>query len=267
VKGIDRRVLLGATGVLLAPLLAGPAFAQSPGWPSKPITYVVPFAAGGTTDILARLISDKLSKTLGQPIIVENKPGAGGNIGSDFAAKAAPDGYTILGGTISSHAINVSLYARMPYDPERSFAPITLIGSLPNVVAVSAENPIRSVQDLIAYAKANPGALTFASSGAGTSQHLAGELFKRMAGVEITHVPYKGSAPALQDLLGGHVSMVFDNVVSVATLIRSGKVRPLAVTSLNSPLTKSARSESIVRGDWTGVRLWQWVGRAIVRTT
>jgi tripartite-type tricarboxylate transporter receptor subunit TctC len=227
---LGRRAILAVAA--LAVLAAGPAFAQSAPWPSKPITYIVPFAAGGTTDILARLIGERLSKALGQPIIVENRPGAGGNIGSDFVARAAPDGYTILGGTISSHAINVSLYAKMPYDPEKNFAPITLIGSLANVLAVNADSPVRTVQELIAEAKAKPGALTFASSGAGTSQHLAGELFKRLAGVEITHIPYKGSAPALQDLIGGHVSMVFDNVVAVAALIKSGKVRPLGVTSL-----------------------------------
>ncbi len=224
--------LLALTAFVMTAALNGVA-AQPANWPSKPITYVVPFAPGGTTDILARLIGEKLSKSLGQPIVVENRPGAGGNIGSGFVAKAAPDGYTILGGTISSHAINVSLYPDLPYDPEKNFAPITLIGSLANVVAVNANSPIKTVQELIAEAKAKPGALTFASSGAGTSQHLSGELFKRMAGVEITHVPYKGSAPALQDLLGGHIAMVFDNVVSVASLIKSGKVRPLAVTSLN----------------------------------
>ena len=229
-KSLKKRVIIVIAA--LTTFVAGPAFAQAAPWPSKPITYVVPFAAGGTTDILARLIGEKLSKALGQPIIVENRPGAGGNIGSDFVARAAPDGYTILGGTISSHAINVSLYAKMPYDPEKNFAPITLIGSLANVLAVNADSPIRTVQELIAEAKAKPGALTFASSGAGTSQHLAGELFKRLAGVEITHIPYKGSSPALQDLIGGHVSMVFDNVVAVAALIKSGKVRPLGVTSL-----------------------------------
>ena len=229
-RSLKRCVIIGIAA--LTTFVAGPAFAQATPWPSKPITYVVPFAAGGTTDILARLIGEKLSKALGQPIIVENRPGAGGNIGSDFVARAVPDGYTILGGTISSHAINVSLYAKMPYDPEKNFAPITLIGSLANVLAVNADSPIRTVQELIAEAKAKPGALTFASSGAGTSQHLAGELFKRLAGVEITHIPYKGSAPALQDLIGGHVSMVFDNVVAVAALIKSGKVRPLGVTSL-----------------------------------
>ena len=223
--------LLALTAFVMAAALNGVA-AQPANWPSKPITYVVPFAAGGTTDILARLISEKLSNALGQPIIVENRPGAGGNIGSGFVAKAAPDGYTILGGTISSHAINVSIYPDIPYDPEKNFAPITLIGNLANVLAVNSNSAIKTVQELIAEAKAKPRVMTFASSGAGTSQHLAGELFKRMAGVEITHVPYKGSAPALQDLMGGHVTMVFDNIVAVAPLIKSGKVRPLGVTSL-----------------------------------
>ena len=232
--GVSSRRSLAASllaAALVALALPEGAAAQPAGWPSKPITYIVPFAAGGTTDVLGRVIGERLSKALGQPVIVENKPGAGGNLGSDFVARAAPDGYTILGGTVSSHAINVSLYARMPYDPERNFTPITQIGNLANVLAVNAESPIRSVQDLIREAKARPGALTFASSGAGTSQHLSGELFKRLAGVEITHVPYKGSAPALQDLLGGHVAIVFDNVVAVAPLIKAGKVRPLGVST------------------------------------
>src|SRR5512144_1372727 len=165
-------------------------------WPTKAATYVVPFAVGGNTDTLARIIGQKLSPALGQPVVVENKPGAGGNIGSDFVAKAKPDGYTILGGTISSHAINTSLYPKMPYDPVRDFAPVTLIGTNANVLIVPATSPAKSVQELIALAKAKPGTLTFASAGNGTSQHLAGELFKLLAKVDVVHVPYKDSAPA-----------------------------------------------------------------------
>ena len=220
-----------AMGIVLvaAAVCAVPAFAQDK-WPSKPITYVVPFAAGGTTDVLARLIGQKLSVALGQPVVVENKPGAGGNIGSDFVSKAAPDGYTILGGTISSHAINPSLYPKMPYDAVKSFVPITLIGTNPLVLIVPPSSKSTTLKELIAAAKAKPG-MTFASAGNGTSQHLAGEMLKGAAGIEITHVPYKGSGPAIQDLMGGQVDMMFDTTVVAAPQIKAGKVRPLAVTS------------------------------------
>ncbi len=210
--------------------VSGTATAQDK-WPSKPITYVVPFPAGGTTDILARLISQKLGPALGGTVIVENRAGAGGNIGSDFVAKAAPDGYTILGGTISSHAINVSLYPKLPYDPVKSFAPIALIGTNANVLVVGAASPYKTVQELTAAAKAKPGSVSFASAGNGTSQHLSGELYKGIAGLDMVHVPYKGSAPAMQDVIGGQVPMMFDTSVVAGPFIESGKVRALAVTS------------------------------------
>lgn len=211
--------------------LAGAASAADK-YPVKPITYVVPFAAGGTTDILGRLIGTRLSPMLGNtPIVVENRPGAGGNIGSDYVAKAKPDGYTLVGGTISSHAINVSLYPKMPYDPVKSFAPVALIGTLPNVLVVHASSPYRSVQDVIAAAKARPQAISFGSSGNGTSQHLSGELFKSMAGIEMLHVPFKGSAPSVQALLGEQVTLIFENILAAIPLIQSGKFRALAVTS------------------------------------
>ncbi|GAA0834535.1 tripartite tricarboxylate transporter substrate binding protein [Cupriavidus pauculus] len=210
--------------------LAPHAQAQGDSYPSKPITYVVPFAAGGTTDLLGRLIGQRLSQTLGQSVVVENRAGAGGNIGSDYVAKAAPDGYTILGGTISSHAINVSLYPKMPYDPIKNFQPIALIGTLPNVLVVNASSPWKSVQDVIAAAKAKPGSINFGSSGNGTSQHLAAELFANMAGLRMTHVPYKGSSQAVQALLGNQVDLVFENSVAAMPMIQSGKFRALATT-------------------------------------
>ena len=221
-----------AVALLLAAsaALAGPVFAQDK-WPSKPIKYIVPFPPGGTTDILARLIGAKLSTALGQPVLVENKAGAGGNIGSDFVAKSAADGYTILGGTISSHAINVSLYKDLPYDPIKDFVPVTLIGTNANVLVVDPKNPAKDLKELIAQIKARPGALSFASAGNGTSQHLSGELFKMMAGLDMVHIPYKGSAPAIQDVMGGQVPMMFDTTVVAAAHIRSGNVRALAVTS------------------------------------
>ncbi|MEP7156932.1 MAG: tripartite tricarboxylate transporter substrate binding protein [Betaproteobacteria bacterium] len=207
-----------------------PAFAQDK-WPSKPIKYIVPFPPGGTTDILARLLANKLSAALGQQVVVENKAGAGGNIGSDFVAKSAPDGYTILGGTISSHAINVSMYANMPYDPVKDFVPITLIGTNANVLVVDPKNPAKDLKELIAQAKAKPGAMSFASAGNGTSQHLSGELFKAMAGLQMEHIPYKGSAPAIQDVMAGQVPMMFDTTVVAGPHIKGGNVRALAVTS------------------------------------
>jgi tripartite-type tricarboxylate transporter receptor subunit TctC len=217
--------LLGVTTTFTVP-----AAAQDK-WPSKPITYVVPFPTGGTTDTLARLIAQRLGTALGTTVVVDNKPGAGGNIGSEFVARAAPDGYTILGGTISSHAINVSLYSKLGYDPVKSFAPITLIGSNPNVLVVPASSPYKSVADVLAAVRAKPGSIAFASAGNGTSQHLSGELFKTLAKVDLVHVPYKGSAPAIQDVMSGQVPMMFDTSVVAGPHIQSGKLRALAVTS------------------------------------
>jgi tripartite-type tricarboxylate transporter receptor subunit TctC len=219
-----------AVSSISAAIVAAPSHAQDK-WPSKPITYIVPFAAGGTTDVLARVIASKLGPALGTSVIVDNKPGAGGNIGSDYVAKSAPDGYTILGGTISSHAINVSLYPNMPYDPIKSFQPVTLIGTLPNVLVVNANSPYHNLKDLIAAAKARPEALTFGSSGNGTSQHLSSELFQSMTGAKMLHIPYKGSAPAMQALLGQQVDLVFENILAAVPLIQSGKLRALGVTS------------------------------------
>ena len=225
-----KRLLLSMLAVGCA-VAAGAVTAQDAKWPQKPITYIVPFPPGGTTDILARAIAVKLGPALGTTIVVENKPGAGGNIGSDFVAKAKPDGYTILGGTISSHAINPSIYPKMPYDAVKSFQPITLIGTNANVLVVGAASPYKTVQDVIAAAKAKPGSISFASAGNGTSQHLSGELFKSLAGISMEHVPYKGSGPAIQDVMAGHVPLMFDTTVVAAPHIQSGKVRALAVTS------------------------------------
>ena len=210
-------------------MLASGTHAQA--WPAKPIKWVVPFAPGGTTDILARTIGDKLAIALGQPVIIENKPGAGGGVGADYTAKAPADGYTIMGGTISTHAINASLYKSLPYDPVKDFAPITLIARVPNMLVVNPDVPAKNVAELIALMKANPAKYTFASSGNGTSQHLSGELFKTMAGVEMQHIPYKGSPPALQDVVGGQVTMTFDNITTAWPLAKGGKLRALAVTT------------------------------------
>ena len=227
---MHRRSLLATVAAVLASSLV-PALAQDR-WPSRPITYVVPFGAGGTTDVLARLITPKAAAALGTTFVIENKPGAGGSTGSDFTAKAAPDGYTIQGGTISSHAINVSLYARLPYDPIRNFQPITMIGSMPNILVVRADSPYKTVQDVVAAAKAKPGTINFASSGNGTSQHLSGVFFEQLTGGKLVHVPYKSSAESLNALLSGQgADMIFENLAPALPHIKAGKLRALGVTS------------------------------------
>ncbi len=204
------------------------AYAQ---YPNKPIKMVVPFPPGGTTDILARAVAADLQKALGQPVIVDNKAGAGGNIGSDYVAKSAPDGYTLLMGTVGTHAINVTLYPKMPYDAVKDFSPVSLVAGVPNVLVAAPNYPVNSVKDLIDAAKKSPDAVTFASSGNGTSIHLSGELFKQLAGVQMTHVPYKGSSAALPDVMSGQVNVMFDNAPSVMPQIKGGKLKAIAVTS------------------------------------
>jgi len=218
-----------AIGLLLA-CLAPLASAQA--YPNHAIRLVVPFPAGGTTDILARAVAQKLTESLGQSVVVDNRPGAGGNIGADVVAKSQPDGYTLLMGTVGTHAINPSVYAKMPYDHIKDFVPVVLVAGVPNVLVVNPSLPVNSVADLIKLAKAKPGTINFASSGNGTSIHLSGELFKTMAGVDMTHVPYKGSAPALTDLIAGQVQVMFDNLPSSLPQIKAGKLHAIAVTSL-----------------------------------
>lgn len=217
----------------LAGSLALPALAQA-GWPSRPVRLVVPFTPGGTTDLLARAMAPELQQRLGQAVVVDNKPGAGGNIGSAEVAKAS-DGHTLLMGTVGTHAINAALYPRLPYDPVKDFAPVTLVASVPNVLVLNPANAarygIRSVADLVRVARANPGKLNMASSGNGTSIHLAGELFKAMTGSYMLHFPYRGSGPALMDLMAGNMDLMFDNLPSALPHIKAGKLLALAVTS------------------------------------
>jgi tripartite-type tricarboxylate transporter receptor subunit TctC len=229
--GTTRRILL--VGALAAGAAAGTgARAQAP-YPSRPVRIIVPFTAGGTTDIFARLIADRLTQALGQNFIVENRAGAGGNIGADAVAKAEPDGYTLVMGTVGTHAINASLYAKMPYDPLTDFEPVAFAAGVPNLMVVNPRNvKATTVQAFIAEAKAAPKKLTMASSGNGTSIHLSGELFKQLTGVEMPHVSYRGSGPAVNDLIGGQVDVMFDNLPSSIQHARSGTLRPLAVTSL-----------------------------------
>ena len=199
-------------------------------WPTKPVHLVVPYAPGGPVDISARLLAQKLQ--LGQPVIVENKPGAGGNIGADFVAKSEPDGHTLVMGAIATHAINPSLYPKLPYDPVRDFGHIALVVQVPNVLVVNNDLPARTVAQLVALAESRPGKLDFASGSTGSTGHLAGELFKQMTRTYIVHIPYKGSAPATADLFAGRVHLMFDNLASALPHIKAGKVRPLAVTTL-----------------------------------
>ena len=240
-------------------MFAAGAAAQS-AFPAKPIRFVVPFPAGGPLDIVARAIGQELNKSWAQPVIIDNRPGAGGNIGADAVAKAAPDGHTILMGAVSTHAINPTLYSKLPYDPIRDFAPVTLVTSVPNVLVVHPSVPARTVKDLISIARARPGQLNFASGSTGSAGHLAGELFKAMAGVDMVHIPYKGAAPAVVDLLAGHVSLMFDNMSSALPNIKAGRVRAIAVTTLTrSPMLPALPtiSESGLRGfdisTWFGV--------------
>jgi len=207
------------------------ACAQAQAWPSRPIRYIVIFAPGGTTDILARLIAPKLSEALGQPVIVENRPGAGGNTGAEMIAKAAPDGYTIGSGTVSSHAINATLYARMPYDPDKDFSPITMLATLPNMLVVHPSLGVNTVPELIALLKANPNKYSFGSAGNGTSQHMSGEMFKTMTGTSMQHIPYKGSGPMVADLLAGTISMSFENITTAFPPVKQGRLKALAVTT------------------------------------
>jgi tripartite-type tricarboxylate transporter receptor subunit TctC len=225
-----RRFVLGGLA-LAAAAAALPLAATAQAYPSKPVTIVVPFAAGGTTDILARVIGQALTKELGQSAIVDNRAGAGGNIGAALAAKAAPDGYTLFMGTVGTHAINQSLYKKLPFDPVKDFAPLTRVAMVPNLLVANPGKPYKNVKELIAYAQAHPGKVNFGSSGSGSSIHLSGELFNMLAKVEMVHVPYKGSAPAVTDLLGGQIDIMFDNMPSAIQHVRSGKLRPLAVTT------------------------------------
>jgi tripartite-type tricarboxylate transporter receptor subunit TctC len=227
VTGRRSALSLAATLAILTPYAAAAA-----AYPAKPIRFVVAFPPGGGTDIIARSIAQKLSGRLAQQVVVDNRPGAGGNIGTDIVAKSAPDGYTMLMGSAGPLAINASLFASMPFDPVRDLAPVTLAASTPNVLVVHASLKAATVNELIALAKARPGEINFASSGQGTPAHLAGELLNSMAGVKLVHVPYKGAAPALADLLGGQVQLMFSTMPPALPHVKDGKLRALAVTSL-----------------------------------
>lgn len=227
---IIKQLLFLAAAVASFALLPAHTLAQAP-YPNKPIKFIVPYPPGGPLDTVARLTGQLVSQRLGQPVIIDNKPGAGGNLGADFVAKSSPDGYTILMGAVATHAINPTLFKKMPYDAAKDFAPVALLVSTPNVLVLNPSVNARNVNELIALAKREPGKLNFGSGSNGSAGHLAGELFKSMAGVDLTHVPYKGSAPAQQDLLGGQIQLMFDNLASAMPQIKAGKLNALAVTT------------------------------------
>ncbi len=230
----QRRRLLTLVALCSGLAVPGWVAAQST-WPTKPVRIVVPFAPGGTTDILARVLAPELSKVFGQPFVVDNKAGAGGNIGAEIVAKSPADGYTLLMGTVGTHGINKSLYSKLPYDPQKDFAPVTLVAGVPNVMVMNTKRAqelgIASVADFVRYAKSHPGQLNMASSGNGTSIHLAGELFKSRNGIFMTHIPYRGSGPAMKDMIGGQMDVMFDNLPSALPHIQSGSLKAFAVTS------------------------------------
>ncbi len=227
-----RRTLLAGAAAALCSLCAGTALAQPDAYPSKPIKWIVPFPPAGAMDTIARTLGDHMGRKLGQTFVVENRPGAGGNIGVDAVARAAPDGYTMMI-VANGMAVNKFLYSKLSYDPEKNFAPVSLLAVVPNVLVTNvAQSKANTVADVIAQAKAQPGKVTFASAGNGTSIHLAGELFASMAKVDMLHVPYKGSGPAVTDLMGGQVDYMFDSVTSAAPHIQSGKLRAIGVTTL-----------------------------------
>lgn len=261
---IARAAVLACAAAL--PAAGAQAQTAQPAWPDKPVRIVVPFAPGGTTDIMARAMAPELARAFGQPFVVDNRAGAGGNLGSEIVARANPDGYTLLMGTVGTHAINRAIYARLPYDPMRDFAPITLVATVPNVMVMNAEKArgmgVHGVADFIRAARARPGQLNMASSGNGTSIQLAGELFKTMTGTYMLHLPYRGSGPAILDLLAGNVDVMFDNLPSAIAQIRAGKLVALAVTSRarSSALPEVPTVEQAGGAQLKGYEAGSWFG-------
>lgn len=253
-----------------AAFIAGAAIvASAPGYcdtyPSKPIKIVVPFSAGGTTDLLARAVGAELTKSLGQTVVIDNRGGAGGNVGADLVAKSAADGYTLLMGTVGTHGINQSLYPKLPFDPIKDFAPVTLVASVPNVLvlnpAFASKNKITDLKSFIAFLKANPGKVNMASSGNGTSIHLSGELFKTQTRTFMLHIPYRGSGPALTDLMAGQADVMFDNLPSSLQFIKSGRLLALAVTSSKpSPALPGVAPIAAAGGDLKNFEASSWFG-------
>ena len=256
-KGILHRALLAAalTGAAIVPGQAAAA-----GFPDHPIRWLVPFSAGGGSDIATRIVAKHVGDALGQPVVVENRPGASGNIGADIVAKSAPDGYTFLMGTVGTNAINASFYRKMPYDTAKDFTAVAMVASVPNILVVNPAVPARNVKELTQFVKSENGKATFASSGAGSSIHLSGELYKVMTGTQMVHVPYKGSALAVTDLMGGQVQIMFDNAPTSLPFVKSGKLKALAVTGTQRmsalpdvPTMEEAGLPGFVTGSWFGL--------------
>jgi tripartite-type tricarboxylate transporter receptor subunit TctC len=256
IKFIVRRSAILSATVLMLCVAGGSAFAQA--WPAKSVSIIVPFPSGGTTDVLARAVGVELSKAIGQPVIVENKPGAGATLGADFVSKAKPDGYTILMGAVH-HTIATSVYKKLSYDFQKDLAPITTVALVPNVLVVNPNVPAKNVKELLALAKTQPDKLTYGSNGNGTGQHLIGAQFESMGDVKILHVPYKGSAPLTTDLLGGQITMSFDTITPVLQNIKAGKLRALAVTtSKRSPALPDV--PTLDESGLKGFNLGTWFG-------
>jgi len=248
------RLALGITALILA---SGAAQAQS--YPTRPIRFVVPFAAGGGGDIVVRNVSQRLASRLGQPVVVDNRSGAGGNVGTEIVARATADGYTLLMANVAPMAINVSIYAKLPYDPAKDFTPISLLASFPNVLVVHPAVAARTVSELIALAKARPGQLTYASAGAGSTTHLSAELLRLHTGVKLIHVPYKGGGPALVDVVAGQVQMYFGSMPASLPLVRAGKLRALGVTSLERSST-APEIPTLAESGFPGFDAVTWIG-------
>jgi tripartite-type tricarboxylate transporter receptor subunit TctC len=247
----------------LATIVAGAALGLSPGalgqaYPTKPIKIVVPFAVGGIADTFARVIAQKVTEAWGQPVVVENKAGAGGNIGADLVAKSPPDGYTLVMGSIGTHAVNPHLVKNMPYDAQKDFAPIAHVLEAEGLLVVNPSVPAKTVPELIALAKSQPGKLSYASAGVGTASHLAGELFKSMAGVDMTHVPYKGNSPAITDVMGGQTQMIFATMPTVIQQAKAGRLRPIAV--IGAARAKAVPDIPTVAETLPGFEVGNWVG-------
>jgi tripartite-type tricarboxylate transporter receptor subunit TctC len=255
---LRRWIVLTLFLLVLASMFGGTG-AAAQGYPSKPIRIVVPYPPGGPLDIMARAIGQKLTEAWGQPVVVDNRPGAGGNIGADLVAKSTPDGYTLLMGAVATHAINPTLYGHVPYDPVKDFLPVALVAQVPNVLVVNPSVPAGTVKDLIELARARPGNLNFGSGSTGSTGHLAGELFNIMAGVKMVHIPYKGGAPAMADLLAGQIQLMFDNLANALPNVRAGKLRALAVTTLaRSPALPDL--PTIAESGLPGFDLTTWFG-------
>lgn len=256
IRPFSRRLVLQGVAMVAAMTVTG-AMAQA--WPSRPITLIVPFPAGGTTDVLARALGERLQQSLGQPVVIESKPGAGATIGADFVAKAKPDGYTLLVGAVH-HTIATSVYKKLPYDFQKDLAPLTTIAMVPNVLVVNAATPAKNVNELVALLKADPAKANYGSNGNGTAQHLIGTQFQNNTGAKLTHIAYKGSGPLATDLLGGQILLSFDTITPVLPHIKAGKLRPLAVTTATRspalpdvPTLDEAGLKGFNIGTWFGV--------------